>query len=183
LDVVNGDLPNAAVHFYFTTVNPEDTGLLFGYTANGANYTFKISANTDSGASGPNATSDWMVVDLVSPKPTFISPTPANKSYLMNDTLIILLKSVEPLSSIILNWGGTNEAGNVTAVGEGSGYHYYYLSKILPSEGKYSYSVLVQDLAMNFGSTEIRSVTYDITSPFILRTDPKNITYRSTKVP
>lgn len=176
--IVNS-LTNATIRVLAST--GQNTGLVFS-GSNGINYTFKVSAVNIGGIPGPNATSDWIVVDTIPPVIRFVPPTPENKAYLRNATFTMILTSNEPLSSTLLKLNSTKEPANVTYRGWGAGTYYYYVDEQLPSEGVYSYSLWANDSAGNQATTETRTVTYDVTPPSVVIFSPQNVTYNTTRI-
>ncbi len=97
-------------------------------------------------------------LDTTAPELNFVSPTPENNTNTSNTSIFINVTTNEILSSILLDWNGTNETMN------GSGLN-FYLNKTITGSGNFIYKVYGNDSANNTGVSETRIITINNTAP------------------
>ncbi len=153
------------------------------------NYTFNVSAVNKSGTAGPSAASDWIYIDIFPPTLSFSPSTPANNTYQQNTIASITFNiSEQPpmISGVVLSWNNVNETIPLEILSEVITVDMWYavgtVTKPMVYEGRYTYYVWANDSAGNSGSTETRSVVYDITKPSLFLISPQNVTYDSTTI-
>ncbi|WP_169336372.1 NosD domain-containing protein [Archaeoglobus sulfaticallidus] len=96
--------------------------------------------------------------DTTPPVITFVAPTPTSNSVLSQSYIFVNVTSNEPLATALLEWNGVN----ITMNGRGTN---WYLNMTGLSNGVYQFRVYGRDLAGNWNSTEVRSVT--ISTPLV----------------
>jgi len=104
-----------------------------------------------------------LALDNQSPTLEFVSPTPVNNSILDVPRIAINITSSEIINTFILSWNGTNETLNC------SGTNCMVTKR---GHGTYTYKVVGNDSAGNYGKTEERTVTLTDHAPTINTINP-----------
>ncbi len=109
--------------------------------------------------------------DTTKPSMSFVSPTPVNNSVQNSRLIYVNITADEPLDSTWLEIWNSTFSGNYTLNGSGKS---WYINFTNLQQGTYYYRVWGNDTSNNTNSTEIRTLTIDITSPSITLLSPLN---------
>jgi len=107
-----------------------------------------------------------IVPDTIKPAIQFLFPTPTNGTTLATTSIFINASANEALSTMLLEWNGTNYSMNSYTP------TLWYVQKTGLTNGTYWYLVHANDTAGNFNHSETRTVTIDTILPAIRFTDP-----------
>lgn len=106
-------------------------------------------------------------VELAQPMIDFVSPTPPDDSVISADHLVInaTVTSTENVSTVILNWNGTNHtmfcSGNISIIKPYEIYGDLTISGL--QNGLYVYKVYANDTGGNWNVSETRGITVIVT--------------------
>ncbi|MCS7134391.1 MAG: hypothetical protein NZ889_00830, partial [Candidatus Pacearchaeota archaeon] len=120
-------------------------------------------------------------VDTSLPVITFISPTPANNSYISigNVTIAVNVTDMQSnISSCILEWQGVNESMNITRYDR---WAICNATKVNLSQGTYTYRVYANDTGGNMNVSETRILHIDLTNPLVTLGIPVNNSFFSSR--
>lgn len=111
-------------------------------------------------------------LDLVPPKIIFVEPTPANNTKTSKNSLFINLTSNELTENILLDFNGTNESMEGSALN-------WFKNKTVPSNqnADYSYKVWGIDFSGNIGLSEFRLFISNNTPPNISFFAPSELSF------
>ena len=98
-----------------------------------------------------NAFEALLSLDAALPNITFAEPTPANNTVTFNKSVLINITSIEALHTGLLEWNGTNQTMNGSAINR-------FSNKTSLGLGSYRYKVFGNDSAGNVAISEIRIV-------------------------
>jgi len=138
----------------------------YNLTSDGV-YTYYSTANDTFG--NANSTETRVVtISTAAPLVSFISPTPANNSFVNSATFVINISHASGMPDTLVLYidGVLNASQNYSG-------SYTNFTRTL-SQGLHNFSVTVNDTASNSATTGTRFVTIDTTNPAIALTSPAN---------